>query len=288
MIEAYMDECGIHEGAHVCAIAGYWGTERKWKNKFKNQWKEIIKDANEPSMTEFHAVEFWNLEGKRRGVFATWSDTKADKFIDDLANCIVESKVHPTSAMLVVDDWNKLNRDERTFLTGGLLDRETGKWTRQGAPNQKYFWPFLNAIVAPAANTAPGLHVHYTFDLNKQFKNYALDLFSLVKTSKTVICRHRLGALDFEIGEKAPGLQAADLFAYETYKLGKRRIQQAQPPDLTELSPLLRKLVTNKRTDDDFPFFDTEGLNFALSPMPPERRSPGWKPVVTRLRHHAT
>jgi hypothetical protein len=49
MIEAYMDESGIHDGAHVCVIAGYWGTVKKWK-KFEDRWKTILHDANEPTL----------------------------------------------------------------------------------------------------------------------------------------------------------------------------------------------------------------------------------------------
>jgi hypothetical protein len=33
MIDAYLDESGIHEGAEVCVIAGYFGG--------KGQWREI-------------------------------------------------------------------------------------------------------------------------------------------------------------------------------------------------------------------------------------------------------
>lgn len=51
MIEAYMDESGIHEGAHVCVIAGYWGSQKKWK-RFETRWREILRDANEPALKE--------------------------------------------------------------------------------------------------------------------------------------------------------------------------------------------------------------------------------------------
>jgi hypothetical protein len=79
-----MDESGIHDGAHVCVIAGYWGTVKKWK-KFENRWKTILRDANEPTLVEFHSTEFWHKDDSRKGVFAKWSNQKADRFIDDLA-----------------------------------------------------------------------------------------------------------------------------------------------------------------------------------------------------------
>jgi hypothetical protein len=133
MVEAYMDESGIHDDAHVCIIAGYWGSEKKWR-RFEARWPEIIKAANEPMLKEFHSTEFWNSKGERHGVFAKWSDTKADKFINDLVACIIETKIFPTSAMLVIDEWKKLNKDEKRFLTGGRYDLAAKKWVKPGAP----------------------------------------------------------------------------------------------------------------------------------------------------------
>ena len=88
-----------HEGAHVCVVAGYWGSVKKWK-RFESRWKTILADADEPSLTEFHSVNFWHSNGDRKGVFAKWRDEKATQFIDDLANCIVASDLFPTSAVL--------------------------------------------------------------------------------------------------------------------------------------------------------------------------------------------
>ena len=286
MVEAYMDESGIHEGAHVCVVAGYWGSKKKW-TRFEGCWKEIIKAADEPTLKEFHSTAFWNSKGERHGVFANWSDEKADKFINDLAECIVEAKIFPTSAVLVTEAWKKLNKSERMILTGGYYDLAKKCWTSQGAPNRLYFFPFQFAVVTPAINTRPGLHVHYVFDLNKQFKHHALQLFALLKNDPNLICRHQLGALDFEIGEVAVGLQAADLFAYQSYKFAKERIRRKHPHRFKDLPPLLRKLLTNANDEDAFPFFDEEGLNIALANLHPHMRSAGWKPVKTELRPHA-
>lgn len=278
MIEAYMDESGIHDGAHVCVIAGYWGKVKQWK-PFEKRWREILRHADEPTLKEFHSTEFWNAEGHRKGVFTRWSDAKADKFIDDLVTCIVETKIFPTSSVLVVDEWKKLNKNERTFLTGGRINPATLKWIKPGAPNKTYFFPFQLAIVHPANGCARGLHVHYTFDLNKQFKNHASSLYQLLKADETLECRHQLGALDMEIGEVAIGLQAADMLAYQNYKWAKVRIERGEPVPMEEVPTLLRRLLTNARDGDDFPFLDATGLNIALQPLPEELRTPGFERV---------
>jgi hypothetical protein len=283
MMEACMDESGIHEGAHVCVVAGYWGSVKKWK-RFEPQWKAILADANEPTLKEFHSTEFWNSKGERHGVFAAWSDSKADTFIDDLVACIVASKIFPTSAVLVTTEWKKLNKQERMFLTGAYYDRKQGQWLTLGAPNKLYFFPFQLAVANPAFGCPPGLHVHYIFDLNKQFKNHALDLYALLKNDKRLKFRHQLGGIDFDTSEKFPGLQAADLFAYQTYKNAKQRMEATDALDPKDLPLLLRKLVSNARSDQDFPFLGAESLNIALQELPPHFRGPQWHPVKTEER----
>jgi hypothetical protein len=281
MLEAYMDESGIHDGAHVCVVAGYWGSMKK-QSRFESRWKEIIKGANEPSLKEFHSTDFWYSDGRRKGVFAKWSDAKADQFISDLANCVVESRIFPTAATLVTAEWEKLNKNERMLLTGGYYDIASEKWKHEGAPNKRYFLPFQFAVVHPAIHCSPGLNVHYVFDLNKQFKQHALDLFALLKKDPNMQCRHRIGSLDFDVGEEAVGLQAADLFAYQNYQSSKLRIARGKPFKQSELPALLRTLATNARSDNDFPFFDQEGLNVALQKMPTHLRSAGWTPVTPK------
>jgi hypothetical protein len=139
--------------------------------------------------------------------------------------------------------------------------------------------PFQFAILHPARACSPGLHVHYTFDLNKQFKNHAADLFTILKNDPTLAVRHRLGTLDMETGELAPGLQAADLLAYQNYKGAQIRIDRGKAVPLREMPPLLKRLLTNAQDDHDFPFFDAEALNIALHNLPAELRSPGFKSV---------
>lgn len=278
MIEAYMDESGIHDGAHVCVVAGYWGLTKKWK-RFESQWSQIIEGAKEPTLKEFHSTKFWYADGTRKGIFAQGDDSKAEEFVDDLVSCIVETNLFPTSAVLVIEDWKKLNKYERMFLTGGYYDLDNQHWITTGAPNKTYFLPFQFAVVGPAIHCRAGLHVNYTFDLNKQFKNHVVDLYTLLKSDQKLQSRHRLGALDLEESQRAVGLQAADLLAYQTYKFSKLRLARKEPFKSQEVPQLLRRLITNRIEDDDFPFFDTEGLNVALHNLPAHMRSPGWKPV---------
>jgi Protein of unknown function (DUF3800) len=270
MLEAYMDESGIHDGAHVCVVAGYWGGEQQWR-RFEPRWKKIIENADEPTLKEFHSTEFWKANGTRKGVYARWSKAKADQFIGDLLNCIGDYRLYPTSATLKVDAWNALNKNERMFLTGGRVNRETLQWITPSAPNQTYFLPFQFSISSPAIACKEHLKVHYAFDLNKQFKNHASDLFRLLKNDSTFSCRDRIGELSLPTSEEAVGLQAADLFAYHSYQYGKIRMKSIQPVAGT-MPLILKALIKNARDITDFPFFDEYGLSIALQAMPKQLR----------------
>lgn len=283
MLHAYMDESGIHDGAHVCVIAGYWGSQKKWR-RFEDRWREILKAANETTLKEFHSTEFWYADGRRKGMFAQWSESKAEGFIGSLADCIVDSGLFPTSAALVTEEWKKRTKDERMFLTGGQYDKPNNRWVERGAPNRLYFLPFQIAVANPAMTCVSGLHVQYVFDLNKQFKAHALKLFKLLKTDKKANFRHRIGSIDFRTGEDAPGLQAADMLAYQVYKSAKLRIGRKAPLELDEISPLLRKLISKGRAEYQFPFLDEEGLNRALQNIPPHLRGPAWRSVPVEFR----
>src|SRR5229473_1114245 len=96
MIQAYLDESGIHDGAGVCAIAGYFGGPGQWK-KLGSEWREVIRRHNVP---EFHAKEFWGFapNGERVGPYRGWSKLKADVFLDQLVRTIESrDKIHPVS-----------------------------------------------------------------------------------------------------------------------------------------------------------------------------------------------
>ncbi|MBZ5573901.1 MAG: hypothetical protein LAO09_18705 [Acidobacteriia bacterium] len=272
-LESYMDESGIQDGAHACVVAGYWGSEKQWR-KFEPRWRKIIRDADEPTLKEFHSNSFWRSDSTRKGVFAKWSNDKAEHFINDLLACIGDYRLYPAGFALDVSAWDKLNKNERMFLTGGRYDGKNERWVTPSAPNQTYYLPFQFCVVAPASTCKPHLKVHYFFDLNKQFKNHATDLFKHLKKDETVQCRDRMGELALPTSEAAPGLQAADLLAYQSYQFCKIRIARSEPIRMGELNPILQAALKNMRDDGDFRLFDEKGIRTeALKNLPSNLRS---------------
>jgi len=249
MLEAYMDESGIHDGAHTCVIAGFWGGENQWRG-FENSWQQIIRDAG---LVEFHSVEFWERkDGKRTGVYENWDDTRADRLISDLLNCIEGFKIYPTTSAVPLAAWKELTRDERMLLTGGKL-KPDGTWEKNfGAPNKPYFLPFQWAVYFPAKACKASLRVHYAFDLNKQFKTHASQLFAMLKNWDITDFpyRDRLGEISFPTSHEAPGLQAADLLAYRSYQFSVERASNPEGVKLSDLKdPILHRIVRKAQVD---------------------------------------
>jgi hypothetical protein len=265
MIQGYMDETGIQAGANVCLIAGYFGGPGQWK-KFGEAWTKIITKHN---VAEFHAKEFWafNKDGERAAsAYRGWSRDKADSFLEELVAVITSHKVHPVSSTIVVESFNRLSHNQRRFLTGGKL--VNGKFKTSGCPSKPYFVPFQLCVVDIADNAAVGGKAHYAFDLNKEFKGYATDLFSLVKGLEDLKVRDRIGGVKFPTGLEAVQLQAADLLCYRSYQYAQKR---AAVPD-TRPDSLLQELISGTISDVYHTFLDDYGLQVLLQgiDVPPD------------------
>jgi len=255
MIQAYLDESGIHDGAAVCTIAGYFGGPGQWR-KHGAEWGRVIEHHQVP---EFHAKQFWgrNPKGERVGPYRGWSDSKADAFLGQLVSTIEsQTKIHPVSSTVVMESFKKLSHNQRRFLTGAEL--VNGKFRGTGCPSKPYFLPFQICVTDAAEHAPIGGEAHFFFDLNKQFKGYALDLFALLKHQETKV-RDRIGEIDFRTGLDAPQLQAADLFCYQCYQFALRRLVNSNEKP----SPLLRRLVRGMLLETDT-FLNDRGLSLLL------------------------
>src|SRR5208283_2154203 len=103
MIDAYLDESGIHDGAAICAIAGYFGGRGQWR-KFESDWKYLLHTFGVP-MERFHAKD---LFPKPRGFFLHhWDSSRHPAFLDAIAETIIRhKKIHPVGFGIVIDDFN--------------------------------------------------------------------------------------------------------------------------------------------------------------------------------------
>ena len=268
MLSAYLDESGIHEGADICVVSGYFGGENQWK-KFDHHWTKILRDYGVP---ELHSKQFWGRDkkGKRIGPYKDWDDAKAEKFLSKLVSVIEQATAYPIASLVVVHDFLSFSYDERRFLTGGGY--LNGKFVSSGAPSKPYFVPFQHCILESVKYCKPGIKMNYYFDFNKVLSGYAQDLYKIIvgwiQLTRDPAGR-ALGEIGFPTGIQAPALQAADLLAYQTYqyrKTGTGERRHAMPH-------LLRQLLSKSKDNRDFVFYDRKTLILSLEDCPPSIRA---------------
>lgn len=173
IMRAYLDESGIHKGADVCAIAGYFGDQCAWE-KLEGEWRAILKEFVVP---EFHAKCFWHRDdkGKRIKPYAGWSDQKANEFLGKLLKVITDCSIYPVGAAVIGREWKELPVNERRYLTGGEI--RNGKFKTAGSPSKSYFLPFLQAVQRIARYCDEDEKAYCFFGLDKTFRGYALNYY---------------------------------------------------------------------------------------------------------------
>lgn len=254
MIDAYLDESGIHDGAKMCVIAGYFGGPGQM-GRLEKAWRKTLRDFSF-TMKDFHTKSLIKSE-------------KHHPMLKALARVVGEQKkVYPLTWAIVVEDFNSFSLEQRRFMTGATLS-PSGKLTTSGCPNKPYFVPFQN-IIKVVTDAAPlGGKAHFSFGVNTQFAEYAVALFkqivgnpppedSAISTWKS---RDRLGKLKFPLATETAPLQAADLLVHITYRMlddwrNTGRTGQS-PPYIYEL---LELSTANMRSKADHVFQDEKLL----------------------------
>ena len=247
MMEAYIDESGIHGGAPVCVVAGYFGRGNHWKH-FESAWTHTLNKFGY-RLEDFHAKDWLGSRAKR-------------PLLIELSEAISRYSIYPVSMGIVVDDFNSFTLNQRRWLTGATARR--GKLVTSGCPTKPYFVPFQLCLMRFTEYVKPGGRAHFFFGLDRTFGEYAGALFRQAK-AKAKDTSHsewkkkdRLGDIAFPMASETPELQAADLLAYLTYLHLRERIRFNKGP--VKPSGLLATCLKNTRHHDDHGFQDKSCL----------------------------
>jgi len=253
MLEAYLDESGIHNGAAICVIAGYWGLASQWK-WFDKKWRATLQDFNFP-LKDFHATD---LIGSRLH----------GPMLEKLAEVISKFHLYPVTVGIIVDDFNSFSLKQRKFMTGATLVGNTGKFKSSGAPNKPYFVPFGFCLRKITDYTKPGRKVNFFFGLDRPMANYAKEMFKQIKTAddwpgSAWKSKNRVGDPAFPLAKQTPQLQAADLLVLLSY----RRMLERHAANDWRVSPsgLLATCLRNSKSKYDHVFMDKISLQETLN-----------------------
>lgn len=165
MIQAYLDESGIHESAGFCVVAGYFGGKAQWE-RLDQDWRKALA-AYDVALEEFHALDFV----KRRKRFYGWGDSDHRDLFWRLVTAITSYRIYPVSVGLVIEDFKGLAEKYRRFFTGAVL--RNGRLTTSGCPSKPYFVPFQTCIKRVVSYAPAGGEANFFFGLDRTFAEYA-------------------------------------------------------------------------------------------------------------------
>jgi hypothetical protein len=248
-MEAYFDESGIQDGAKVCVVAGYYGSEVCWR-RFENQWNKVLADYPEIVAKGFHAKVFFGRDEHncRVGEYKGWSDDKANKFLERILQTITRNRIFPIGYGVIVDDFGSLPLVSKLWLTGARFSKKTGEVIEGGCPSKSYYLPFQFCVLKSAqqSNATPKGKLHCFAGLDRTFSEYADELFKILLADDRIApdLRDRLGTISYPLSKETPGIQAADLLTNRLYKRSQWALKN---PD-SEPRPLLLALVKNWRS----------------------------------------
>ena len=222
MLHAYLDDSGTHADSPWCVVAGYFGSERHWK-RFDREWQIALESEG---VEEFHANRFWaSVGGNDIPEYRGWSRERSNRFVGRLLDVIGSShRISPVCCAVLMEEWHKLAKDERAYLTGGAHNQQ-GQIVTPGAPNKPYFLPFLTAISMVLDYCNPGQLVDFSFDQSRHFSGYALKYFEEIKKWDLEKFK-RMGDVLVVDSKRATPVQAADLLAFESYRYGLARLKR--------------------------------------------------------------
>jgi hypothetical protein len=267
VLEAYLDESGIHEGAEVCLIGGYFAGAGQWK-KCEKLWERVLSEHDVP-LEKFHAKDLV----KCTGFFHGWSNGDSYSLQFALAETVAQYKIYPVAQGVVVTDFFKLSLSERRFMTGAVLTPE-GKLVDSGSPNRPYFAPFQPVIKRVLSYVSVGAKGHFFFGLDRAFSQYATGLYATLKNNGFYPRQYqgRFGDIAFPLAKETPALQAADLMVHVVYQDMLEKLHENRLGSMAKPSDLIRLLLNNRRHTDDVVYQDEHLMRETLKEIPIEQR----------------
>lgn len=219
MLFGYFDESGVHEGASRSVIAGMLGTAAAWEG-LSQEWQEIMGGR------AFHYTHLNRKFGN--GAFKSVAKAERDSIIERCAEAIAKQDLLPVaggllgdwaSAIEVGSDWSMRFPSCYSFCLEMCVEQlnrlANSRWAGE---------PVALIFSAQDQYASRAQEVWRTFKGNGQWLNMATLQYAPMKT--------------------LAALQAADMFAYETYRL-------LGSPDVAEYQkwPLWRRILAKDASD---------------------------------------
>lgn len=243
----YFDES---EDQATLAIAGFLGPTHHWAS-FEDAWASIVREYGMP---EFHMSDSEN----RRGFWESWLDPARRRAVQQRFIDLVARSRLPSPAGYVVG----IDLEAYERIVPPLRDRP---------PQYRKPWVFafehlidrmLEAQRMSNAATHEQQLMDVVFDEKDEFRGRAKEMVSSILVDSV----YPLGTLRFEDSKKYPGLQAADLLAYEARRALTEVIKGSPPKPVRDQFWELMNAKTFSGTRRIYAeFWDVETLEFVAA-----------------------
>jgi uncharacterized protein DUF3800 len=199
MFTAYLDDSGTHKGSINVTVGGFVASVEQWK-AFEDDWSWLLEEydlAVDPGY--FHMTDY----NARQGPYVGWGDDKRIEFMRSLTSIIRKRVSAGIAASLPAHNYAKvkaaLPEAFSAYTTcAHICWKHLGQWAEENG--------YESAIACEFEEGTQGggeiLASHRDLLLNHP------------KTSE----QYHLGGIGFHTKKRMLPLQAADFFAYETYR----------------------------------------------------------------------
>jgi hypothetical protein len=195
MAEAYVDESGHQAQPGYYGVAGFIGSAYQW-GRFTTKWTKTLSEAGVPYL---HMREFAHSVDGFRG----WSgDPRREQLMAGVVQAITHGRLTAVGSALRTADFNALAEGERTRLGG--------------SPYYGCLQDVLYGFALTAQNMPAGEILTIIVDHN-DYEHRAQQMYQLLRQRGAPYDR-LAPALQFADMRQTPGIQAADVLAYEVVK----------------------------------------------------------------------
>lgn len=203
-ITAYCDE-SMDDQTGIFVLAGYVATLGQWE-EFDRLWRVALRNDG---LAEFKASD---CESGRRE-FKGWTVGRRRGSCERFTSVIRGARLTGGASVIDLRAYAH-HRQEieslRTIPTG-----HGANVVRYGDPYYLAFQHVTEILTLKTKQAPPEEHVTFIFDLNNAYKDKARVLFDGVRGDTTNTFHDRMGSATFADSKAHPGLQAADLLAFE-------------------------------------------------------------------------
>jgi hypothetical protein len=223
LIQGYMDETGIHDGAAITGVAAYFSNAQTWKH-FTRRWLHVLRDFD-LNETDFHMIDYTG----RQNAFKGWSTG------DQLALGKKLFPLIPRHTRFGVSIAIHNIEFEELFKTYPNIKRGLGR------PYTCCFQWLITLVAAHLPQPDPAWRIGCIHEDN-DYKGEAIEAWDWVKKKEDI--GSRLGLLAFAPKIDCVPLQAADVLAWESQK----RLSEPNRAERKSLS-ILRPNITLQMID---------------------------------------